>query len=95
MPTDLITPAFGPNSFERHGAAALAAGATFEPCARRDLAWDVDRPEDLERVLRHVRATNTRAALIAAGVPERLARRDGGAPAAAREGGGGGHGERR
>lgn len=46
-PPDAIAPAFGPDSFARHRATALAAGIPFERCSRPGLALDVDRPEDL------------------------------------------------
>ncbi len=51
-PPTVIAPAFGPDSFACHRVAALAAGALFERCERPALAWDVDRPEDIARLLR-------------------------------------------
>lgn len=73
-PPDVVAPAFGPDSFARHRAAALAAGVAFGQCDLPALAWDVDRPEDVERLLRSARAVHTRAALLRAGVPGRLSR---------------------
>jgi len=46
-PAGLIEYAFGPSSFDRHRAAALAAGARVQICDRPGLALDLDLPEDL------------------------------------------------
>jgi len=50
-PLDLITPAFGEDSFEKHCQAARAAGV--EPIIYRcaDLAIDIDSPDDLALVM--------------------------------------------
>jgi 2-phospho-L-lactate guanylyltransferase len=42
---------FGPKSFERHRAAAEAAGLSTAVIAAESLSFDVDRPEDLTRVM--------------------------------------------
>jgi 2-phospho-L-lactate guanylyltransferase len=62
-PPHVIAPAFGPDSFARHRAAAEAAGLAFEQCDRGALAVDIDRPRDLERLLSSSRAPRTREAL--------------------------------
>jgi len=46
-PAGLIEYAFGPSSFDRHRALALAAGARVLVCDRPGLALDLDLPEDL------------------------------------------------
>jgi 2-phospho-L-lactate guanylyltransferase len=46
-PPGLIKYAFGPSSFDRHRAMALAAGARVLVCDRPGLALDLDLPEDL------------------------------------------------
>ena len=46
-PAGLIEYAFGPSSFDRHCALALAAGARVLVCDRPGLALDLDLPEDL------------------------------------------------
>jgi len=46
-PAGLIEYAFGPSSFDRHRALALAAGARVAVCERPGLALDLDLPEDL------------------------------------------------
>lgn len=67
VPPAVIAPCFGPDSFDRHRAAAAAAAVAFEQCELPLLAWDVDRPEDLTRLLHGDQAPNTRAVLLAAG----------------------------
>ena len=46
-PPEVIEPAFGPESFERHVSAAHAAGARLVVAHVPSLALDVDMPEDL------------------------------------------------
>lgn len=67
-PPDAILPAFGPQSFRRHRAAAAHAGVPFERCVRPALAVDIDRPADAIRLLGSARAPHTRAALTQAGI---------------------------
>lgn len=43
-----FTFSYGPGSFDRHLAAALELGMAVHEINRPDLAFDVDRPEDLE-----------------------------------------------
>jgi 2-phospho-L-lactate/phosphoenolpyruvate guanylyltransferase len=49
-PPDIIEPAFGPESFERHVRAAKAADASLQVVADPALGFDLDTPEDLERI---------------------------------------------
>jgi len=47
-PPDVIAPAFGPPSVDRHAALARSAGARVSELRGLDLALDVDTPDDLE-----------------------------------------------
>jgi 2-phospho-L-lactate guanylyltransferase len=49
-PAGLIEYEYGPESFKRHCARALQAGARLEICELPSLALDMDLPEDLELV---------------------------------------------
>jgi 2-phospho-L-lactate guanylyltransferase len=49
-PPDAIAPAFGPGSFEAHLRAAEAAGAAVQVVSDPSLGFDLDTPEDLERL---------------------------------------------
>jgi 2-phospho-L-lactate guanylyltransferase len=69
-PPGIIAPAFGPDSFARHAAAAHAAGATFERLEPPSLLRDVDRPQDLIRVLAEAGKTCTARALRGMGFHE-------------------------
>ena len=67
-PPDAIEPSFGPGSFERHVAAAEAAGVPHRVDEVRTLALDVDTPADLaelaaELEVRRGQAPSTRGAL--------------------------------
>jgi 2-phospho-L-lactate/phosphoenolpyruvate guanylyltransferase len=60
-PLDVIVPAFGPPSLQRHERAGLAAGALTRVCTALGLALDIDTPSDLTalqptRVGRHTLA---------------------------------------
>jgi 2-phospho-L-lactate guanylyltransferase len=61
---------FGPDSFRRHGASTRAMGRAPHIIASGPLGYDIDRPEDLERVLL-APATHSAAVLrrIRAAVP--------------------------
>jgi len=66
QPASLALPlAFGPDSFRRHCAAAAALGATVRSPALPGLGFDVDRPQDLDR-LASSRAQGRAAALARA-----------------------------
>ncbi len=49
-PPDIIAPAFGPGSFEAHLRAAEAAGAAVQVVGDPVLGFDLDTPDDLERL---------------------------------------------
>jgi 2-phospho-L-lactate guanylyltransferase len=49
-PPDAIGPAFGPDSFEAHLRAAAAAGAAVQVMTDPTLGFDLDTPDDLERL---------------------------------------------
>ncbi len=49
-PPDVIAPAFGPDSFEAHLRAAEAAGAAVQVVDDPTLGFDLDTPDDLERL---------------------------------------------
>lgn len=49
-PPDVISPAFGSDSFEAHLRAAEAAGAAVQVVSGTALGFDLDTPEDLERL---------------------------------------------
>jgi 2-phospho-L-lactate guanylyltransferase len=63
-PADAIEPAFGPGSFARHRALALAAGAAWHVEPLAGLLLDIDTPEDLE-ALRSARAGQATRAVLA------------------------------
>lgn len=49
-PPTAIAPAFGPESFAAHLLAAEAAGAAVQVVSDTDLGFDLDTPDDLERL---------------------------------------------
>ena len=49
-PPEAIAPAFGPGSFEAHLRAAEAAGAAVQVVSDPSLGFDLDTPDDLERL---------------------------------------------
>jgi 2-phospho-L-lactate guanylyltransferase len=49
-PPDVIAPAFGPDSFEAHLRAAESVGAAVQVVSDPVLGFDLDTPEDLERL---------------------------------------------
>ena len=49
-PPEAIAPAFGPGSFEAHLRAAEAAGAAVQVDSEPSLGFDLDTPDDLERL---------------------------------------------
>jgi 2-phospho-L-lactate guanylyltransferase len=69
-PPDVITPSFGPGSFERHRELADAAGVRCTVARPATLLIDIDTPADLAALLAgpRQRAPRTRAAYAAATV---------------------------
>jgi 2-phospho-L-lactate guanylyltransferase len=72
-PPDVMAPAFGEGSFDRHRGLALAAGASFHVAAAGSLELDVDTPDDLAALRRALGArpggaARTRALLEEAAV---------------------------
>lgn len=49
-PADVVDPAFGGHSFEAHARAAAASRATVQVVVDTALGFDLDTPEDLERL---------------------------------------------
>jgi 2-phospho-L-lactate guanylyltransferase len=67
--------AYGPGSFERHAAAARAAGMRVIESDNRELKLDLDTPADVAELLRTARGQQTAAGhyLLAIGADRRLA----------------------
>lgn len=67
-PADVIAPAFGPGSFERHCELARNAGVEYAVARPEPLLLDIDTPADLAALLAgpRERAPRTRAAYAAA-----------------------------
>jgi 2-phospho-L-lactate guanylyltransferase len=58
-PPDLMPPAFGPPSLQRHIDAAKTTGASVTVLTGLELAHDIDTPEDLERLPTIATGTHT------------------------------------
>lgn len=71
-PAAVIPARFGPSSFAKHRWAARRARVSFEEIRLPELAFDLDRPEDLGRVLTDGGHSRTRAACLEMRVPDRL-----------------------
>jgi 2-phospho-L-lactate guanylyltransferase len=71
-PPPVIPARFGRSSFAKHRWAARRARVPFEEIRLPELAFDLDRPEDLGRVLAEGGHRRTHAACLEMGVPERL-----------------------
>jgi 2-phospho-L-lactate guanylyltransferase len=67
--------AYGPGSFERHAAAARAAGLRIVQSENREIKLDLDTPVDIAELLRTARGQQTAAGhyLLAIGADRRLA----------------------
>jgi 2-phospho-L-lactate guanylyltransferase len=61
-PADVMPPAFGEGSRQRHTDLAIAQGATPEVVEVSSLALDIDTPEDLEELVAQLAKTRGRAA---------------------------------
>jgi FO synthase len=73
-PPQALPPAFGEASFRRQRDAALACGLATTVLALERVGQDVDRPDDVARLMRHAPTTRTHAYLASIGVAARLAR---------------------
>jgi 2-phospho-L-lactate guanylyltransferase len=71
-PPRAIRARFGRDSFARHRAAAEAAGLFLAEVREPELAFDLDRPADLRRVLRERRAGRTLDVCVGLGLSDRL-----------------------
>jgi 2-phospho-L-lactate guanylyltransferase len=71
-PPQVIPARFGPNSFGRHRWAARQARVTFETAEHPELSFDVDRPEDLERLMLAGDGTRSASVCHDLGMPARL-----------------------
>jgi 2-phospho-L-lactate/phosphoenolpyruvate guanylyltransferase len=65
---------FGAQSFDRHCRAAMQAGLAVQQMDCRELALDIDRPEDLGQFLKLDSRTRTHTFLSKLGIGERLER---------------------
>jgi 2-phospho-L-lactate guanylyltransferase len=74
-PASAIRSRFGRSSFAKHRWAARRAGAPFEAFVSPELGFDLDRPEDLVRVVGSDHPGRTRAVCVGMGLPDRLRRR--------------------
>ena len=74
-PASVIPARFGRHSFASHRWAARRARVAFRQVDVPDLAFDLDRPEDLRRVLSAGRRGRTRTACLEMALPERLRER--------------------
>jgi 2-phospho-L-lactate guanylyltransferase len=73
-PPSVIPARFGPNSFARHRWAARRARVTFEEVRDPNLAFDLDRPEDLATLLAGPRPGRTATVCHELGLAARLRR---------------------
>jgi 2-phospho-L-lactate guanylyltransferase len=71
-PPAIIRSRFGPSSFAKHRWAARRAGVEFRAVASDELGFDLDRPEDLNVVVRSGDGTKTEAVCRRLGLPQRL-----------------------
>ena len=74
-PIDALTVQYGVGSFERHCAAARAAGASLSICELEGASIDVDEPADVQAIIEAARsslAPRTREFFRAANLPGRL-----------------------
>ena len=72
-PPDLMSFHFGRRSFEAHRSAATALGVRVQTLRSAGLALDIDRPDDLRRLLAYERPLATIALLNELDVLSRLA----------------------
>ena len=65
---------YGAGSFRRHSVEAARLGLSLRICRDPDLTWDVDIPEDLERLPPHIREETSGGATLDGSIPEALHR---------------------
>jgi 2-phospho-L-lactate/phosphoenolpyruvate guanylyltransferase len=61
-PPDSLTPAFGPDSCQRHAESARSTGTEHEVVKVPSLALDIDTPEDLQELIAELKRTRGGAA---------------------------------
>ncbi|HZB04344.1 MAG TPA: 2-phospho-L-lactate guanylyltransferase [Actinomycetota bacterium] len=71
-PPDVIQARFGTRSFRKHRDAAEFRGIPFAQVAAPELAYDLDRPQDVPEVLARGGRRRTRAICLEMGLAERL-----------------------
>jgi 2-phospho-L-lactate guanylyltransferase len=71
-PPRTIPARFGTDSFRKHREAAEFRGIPFAAVRVPELAFDLDRPQDIPALLGHGGQSLTRAACLEMGLPERL-----------------------
>lgn len=74
-PPGVISARFGTDSFRKHREAAELRGVTFASVRGPELAFDLDRPEDIPALLRSPARTRTKAACLDMGLADRLSLR--------------------
>jgi 2-phospho-L-lactate guanylyltransferase len=71
-PPGIVPPMYGTRSFDRHRDAAELRGIPFATVHAPELAFDLDRPEDLPQILESPRRSRTRSACLEMGLEDRL-----------------------
>lgn len=74
-PPGVISARFGTDSFRKHREAAELRGVPFASVRSPELAFDLDRPEDVPALLRAPARTRTTTACLDMGLAERLSLR--------------------
>jgi 2-phospho-L-lactate guanylyltransferase len=74
-PPRIIPALYGTRSFERHAEAAELRGIPFTAVHAPELAYDLDRPEDLPQLLETGGRSRTLSACLGMGLPDRLSLR--------------------
>jgi 2-phospho-L-lactate guanylyltransferase len=71
-PPQVIPPRFGTDSFRKHREAAAVHDLPFATVRAPELAFDLDRPQDVPVLLSYPGRSRTRAACLEMGLAERL-----------------------
>jgi 2-phospho-L-lactate guanylyltransferase len=77
-PPSVIPPRFGTDSFRKHRQAAEFRGIPFAEVRAPELAFDLDRPEDVPGLLARGGPSRTRSACLEMALADRLVLRTGG-----------------